>query len=51
MVTKQDGSKVPFADEILQKYIDSKLEGLNRTFMNVDIIIGKVKQGIYNGKL
>ena len=50
MVTKQDGSQVPFSDQILLKYLEEKLYGLNKEYMNLDLIVGKVKQGIYNGK-
>ena len=50
MVTRQDGSQVPFSDQILLKYLANKLEGLNRKYINLDLIVGKVKQGIYNGK-
>ena len=49
MVTRQDGTQVEFKDEILKQYIENKVDGLNKQYMNVDIIIGKVKQGIYNG--
>ena len=50
MVTKQDGSKVPYKEQTLYSYLETKLEGLNRSYMNLNIIIAKVTQGIYNGK-
>jgi len=49
MVTKQDGTQSEYKDEILKQYIENKVDGLNKQYMNVDIIIGKVAQGIYNG--
>ena len=30
--------------------MDSKLEGLNKHYINLKIIVAKVTQGIYNGK-
>ena len=41
---------MPFSEDTLNKYIEEKLEGLNRQYINVDLIVGKVTQGIYNGK-
>ena len=51
MVTKDDGSKQPYSEEHLRAALDSQLEGLNRDYMNVDIILQKVSSGLYNGKL
>ena len=50
MVTKQDGSKVPYKEQILISYLESKLDGLNQSYINLSIIVAKVTQGIYNGK-
>ena len=49
MVTRQDGSQVPFSDQMLYDFLGDKLEGLNKQFMDLDLIVNKVKQGIYNG--
>ena len=50
MVTRQDGSQVPFSDLTLTQYLEDKLEGLNKQYMDLSLIVNKVKQGIYNGK-
>ena len=50
MVTRQDGSQVPFSDLTLTQFLEDKLEGLNKQYMDLSLIVNKVKQGIYNGK-
>ena len=42
MVTKQDGSKVPFSEAHLRQSLHKQIEGLNNKFINLDIIISKV---------
>lgn len=50
LVTKSDGSKVPFSEDHLRSSINSQLEGLHRELINVNVIINKVTSGLYNGK-
>ena len=50
LVTKSDGTKVPYSEEHLRACLNSQLEGLHRDLMNVDIILSKVSSGLYNGK-
>ncbi len=50
LVVKQDGSQVPFSEQILRADLERKLEGLNREYISVDIIVSKVASGLYNGK-
>ena len=40
---------MPFSDQMLYDFLGDKLEGLNKQFMDLDLIVNKVKQGIYNG--
>ena len=49
LVTKSDGSKVPFSDEHLKTALREQLQGLSE-LINVDIILSKVSSGLYNGK-
>lgn len=49
MVTKDDGTKVPFSEEHLRNSLSIQLEGLNRDLLNVNIILSKVSSGLYNG--
>ena len=51
MITKADGSKVPFSEENLRASLSAQLHGLNVDFINIDIIMQKVSSGLYNGKL
>ena len=51
MVTKSNGTKIPYSEEHLRNSLDIQLEGLNRELINTDIIISKVSSGLYNGKL
>ena len=41
---------MPFREEILRASLNSHLEGLNTDYINIDIILNKVQQGLYNGK-
>lgn len=50
MVTKSDGSKVPYSTSLLRAHLESKIEGLNSELINLDIVVDKVTSGIYNGK-
>lgn len=50
MVTKLDGSKEPFEPTELRTFLEKHLSGLNKEFMNLEIIVDKVQKGIYNGK-
>ena len=50
MVTKADGSKVPFSDDHLRASLSAQLDGLNSDYINIDIILQKVSSGLYNGK-
>ena len=50
LVTKLDGTKVPFSEEKLRTSLNAQLEGLNIEFINIDIIMTKVSSGLYNGK-
>ena len=50
LVTKQDGSQVPFSEQTLRTYLEEHLQGLNTEYISVDIIVGKVNSGLYNGK-
>lgn len=50
MIVKQDGSKVPFESSVLKSKLSNFLNGLNKNYINLDIITEKVSKGIYNGK-
>ncbi len=50
MITKVDGTKVPFSEENLRTSLTAQLNGLNTDFINIDIILQKVSSGLYNGK-
>ena len=50
LVTKLDGTKVPFSEEKLRTSLNAQLDGLNIEFINIDIIMTKVSSGLYNGK-
>ena len=50
LVTKLDGTKVPFSEEKLRTSLNAQLEGLNVEYLNIDIIMSKVSSGLYNGK-
>ena len=43
MVTRCDGTQVPFSVEMLYEFLSDKLEGLNKEYMNLDLIVNKVK--------
>ena len=50
LVERQDGTKVPYSEDKLKAALESKLEGLNREYVKLDIILAKVGSGLYNGK-
>ena len=50
MVTKEDGTKVPFSEASLLQSLENQLAGLNQEFISLDIIMAKVSSGLYNGK-
>lgn len=50
MVTKLDGTQVPFEKSKLKAYLAGFLDGLNKEFLNLDIVVEKVASGLYNGK-
>ena len=50
LITKQDGTKIPFEKDQLKKHLQSFLKGLNEKYINLDIVVEKVASGIYNGK-
>ena len=50
LVTKSDGSKVPFSEEHLRSALNAQLSNLDSEHISVDIIINKVSSGLYNGK-
>ena len=43
MVTRCDGTQVPFSDEMLYEFLSDKLEGLNKQYIELDLIVNKVK--------
>ena len=43
MVTRCDGTQVPFSDEMLYGFLSDKLEGLNKQYIELDLIVNKVK--------
>ena len=51
LVSKSDGSKMPFSEAHLRESLQNQLTGLNEEFVNIDIIVNKVNSGLYNGKL
>ena len=50
LVSKSDGSKVPFSEQHLRAALEAELVGLNNEYINLDIILQKVSSGLYNGK-
>ena len=50
LITKPDGSKVPYAEKHLRQSFSKHVNGLNMDYINLDIIIQKVSSGLYNGK-
>ena len=50
MVTKSDGTKVPFSEAHFRESLQAHVEGLNQEYVNTDIIVSKVNSGLYNGK-
>lgn len=49
-ITKRDGSKVTFDPAVLRADLESHLDGLNKDFIDLDIIVGKVTAGMCQGK-
>lgn len=50
MIKKIDGTQEPFENEALKAHLSKYLDGLNKDYLNLDIIVEKVAKGIYNGK-
>ena len=50
LVTCKDGTKEPYSETNLRASLDRQLEGLNKDYLNLDIIMTKVSSGLYNGK-
>lgn len=50
LVTKDDGTKMPFSEDHLRHSLNIQLHGLHTELINVDIILSKVSSGLYNGK-
>ena len=50
LITKHDGSKVPYAENHLRESLAKHTNNLNMDYINLDIIIQKVASGLYNGK-
>jgi len=50
MVVKDDGRKEVFEVQKLHGYLTSMLGGLNKNFLDIDIIVEKVRFGLPNGK-
>ena len=50
MVVKADGTEEPFSVEKLHSHLSKLLEDLNKEYINLDIIIGKVTAGLPSGK-
>jgi len=49
LVTCKDGTKEPYSETNLRASLDRQLEGLNKDYLNLDIIMTKVSSGLYNG--
>lgn len=39
MVTKRDGTKVPYDEAILKTYLQNQIKGLNEEYIDTDVII------------
>ena len=50
MITKRDGTKIPFDEQVMRDYLMNHTKGLNQEFIDLEVIIKKVSTGIYNGK-
>ncbi|OMJ79867.1 hypothetical protein SteCoe_20010 [Stentor coeruleus] len=48
-VTKRDGSRQPINPEKIRHRLARLTEGLSERYINLDVIIKKVSEGIYNG--
>ena len=50
LVTKSDGSQVPYSEAVLRAALNRQITGLNQDYLDIDIILSKVNSGLYNGK-
>ena len=50
LVTKTDGSQVPYSEAVLRTALNRQITGLNQDYLDIDIILSKVNSGLYNGK-
>jgi transcriptional regulator NrdR family protein len=48
-VIKRDGSRQPVDLEKIRARFSNKIDGLNMNYINLDIIVQKVANGIYPG--
>jgi ribonucleoside-diphosphate reductase subunit M1 len=48
-VTKRDGSRQPINPEKIRHRLGRLTEGLSERYINLDVIVKKVSEGIYNG--
>jgi len=39
LITKPDGSKVPYSEEHLRSCLETQIEGLNKEFIDLNIIL------------
>ncbi len=49
-VTKRNGSMQPIDKEKIRKRLQAHSHGLNLNYINFDVIVKKVYDGIYTGK-
>lgn len=50
VVTKRDGTTQPVDQYKIRKRLVNKSHGLNEKFINFEVIVNKVYNGIYSGK-
>lgn len=48
-VTKRDGSQEAILPEKIKIRLEKLIQGLDMNFINLDLVVEKVSQGIYNG--
>lgn len=48
-VIKRDGSRQEICTQKIKTRLERLMEGLNQEFMNLDVVVQKVSEGIYNG--
>jgi len=48
-VIKRNGNKEKLNSEMIKERLNSLMTGLDREYVDLDIVVGKVMQGIYNG--